>query len=117
MGDVAEGKGIARYAVQDDHSRSGSPELCDTQTANTHKQSQGVASVSSSIDAEHENSATVPKLEREPEKSQTVNGATTARSVMDTLIDEEQAFAQEGATLSLKTLSSKVSIRCSVRRT
>jgi len=117
MSDVAENKGIARYAAHDNHSRSGSPELCGTQTANTHKQSHGVASVSSSIDAEHENSATVPKLEREPEKSQTVNGATTARSVMDTPIKEEQASAQQGATLSLKTLSSKVSIMCSVRCT
>lgn len=115
MSDVATGEGIARHAGHEGDRRSGSSELWDTQTANTPKQSQDNASMSSSIGTERDNSTTVPKLDSMLEESQTINGVTAPRSI-DIFIEEEKLSAQEGAVPSLRTLSARVSITWIVHR-
>ena len=116
MSDVATGEGIARHVGHEGHSRSGSSELWDTQTANTPKQSQDNASMGNSIGTERDNSTTAPTHDSKLEGSQTINGVTASRS-MDTSIEEEKVSAQEGAVPSLKTLSAKVSVTWIVHRT
>ncbi|EDU50383.1 hypothetical protein PtrSN002B_008876 [Pyrenophora tritici-repentis] len=111
MSDIASDEDVARYAGHDGHSRSGSPELCGTQTANIDKQSEGPVSTSSSISAERDNYTTVSKLENKPDMSQTTNGATAVRS---NPVEEQKGFEREGVTLSLKSLSTKAQHLCRV---
>ncbi|CAA9965525.1 hypothetical protein PTMSG1_08884 [Pyrenophora teres f. maculata] len=111
MSDIADDEGIARDVGYDGHSRSDSPELCGTQTANIHKQCQGPAPRNSSIGAKRENYTTMSKLGNKPEKSQTTNGATAA---CRNPVEEQKGFAQEGAAPSLKSLSTNAQHLCRV---